>query len=393
MAGLPDGPLGVAISGGGDSTALLHLLQETFPAADMRAVTVDHGLRAESAAEAVQVAAHCARLGVAHETLHWTGWDGRGNVAAAAREARYGLIAGWARANQVAAVLLAHTADDVAETFLMRLGRSAGVDGLAAMAARFRRGGVCFARPLLEVGRADLRAYLSRHHIDWTDDPSNDDMTRERPRIRAALEVLAGLGIPPGTIAHSARALESARAALEHYAEAEVARRVTEDRGDLLLDGAGLPAEMVRRLRLAGLAWIGGEGYPPRQSALDAMDEGLAVAGRHTLSGCVVMQQTGHLRITREANAVRNLATTTTAIWDRRWQLEGPHAPGLEVRALGEGLRDCPDWRQTGLPRASLAAGPAVWRGQALIAAPLAGFGTGWSARIVAPFRIGRLVH
>ena len=93
------------------------------------------------------------------------------------------------------------------------------------------------------------------------------------------------------------------------------------------------------------------------------------------------------MRITREFNAVRDLTCSTETVWDDRWRLDGPHESGLEIRALGEaGLRDCADWRIVGIPRMSLLASPSVWRGNALISAPLAGFENGWQAGLKEDF-------
>ena len=131
----------VAVSGGGDSMALLHVAQAWGRAQGkaVSALTVDHGLRDEAATEAARVAEICADFGVAHRTLDWPDWDGQGNLSAAARAARYDLIGQWAARHGLAGVALGHTADDVAETLLMRMARRAGVDGLAATATRFLR--------------------------------------------------------------------------------------------------------------------------------------------------------------------------------------------------------------------------------------------------------------
>ncbi|WP_236628283.1 tRNA lysidine(34) synthetase TilS, partial [Sulfitobacter sp. HI0129] len=120
----------------------------------LRAVTVDHGLRAGSAEEATGVAACCAALGVPHDTLQWADWDGSGNLQAAARDARYRLMADWAARHDIGAIALGHTADDQAETFVMRLARRSGVDGLSAMAPHSVRAGIEWLRPLLGIHRA-----------------------------------------------------------------------------------------------------------------------------------------------------------------------------------------------------------------------------------------------
>ena len=151
--------LGVAVSGGSDSLALLHLLHDRIRTG-LAAVTVDHRLRPESASEALHVARLCERLGVPHDVLQRTGWDGRGNLQDQARRSRTSLIADWARSCGIEAVALGHTADDQAETVLMRLARAAGVDGLSGMAPRHAQEGIEWHRPLLTCGREALREVL-----------------------------------------------------------------------------------------------------------------------------------------------------------------------------------------------------------------------------------------
>ena len=150
--------LGLAVSGGGDSVALLHLAVAC--GLQPAVVTVNHGLRAEAASEAAQVAGVAAALGLSHETLLWQGWDHTGNLQDAARKARRRLISAWALQNNIASVALGHTQNDIAETFLMRLQRGAGVDGLAKMAGHWSEGGILWQRPLLGFTRNDLRLWL-----------------------------------------------------------------------------------------------------------------------------------------------------------------------------------------------------------------------------------------
>jgi tRNA(Ile)-lysidine synthase len=241
-----------------------------------------------------------------------------------------------------------------------------------------------------------LRAYLARHGVPFVDDPTNEDMTRDRPRIRAALPVLEDLGITAEAILQSAYSLSMARLALDHYTRAEAERIVTIDRGDVLIapnPTPSVPADILRRLRLSALRWVGRDPYPPRHMAEGQLDLGLLQAGKHTLAGCIITQKDNVLRITREFNAVRDLTCPTTEVWDGRWALDGPHAPDLHIGALGAAVKECPDWRATGLPRASLIASPAVWRGDMLVAAPLAGVQNGWTARIVADFHTVLVGH
>lgn len=381
----PDAPprVGVAVSGGGDSMALLVGLHAA--GFDLAVVTVDHGLRAGSAAEAAEVGRFCAGIGVPHSVLSWQGTAAAGNLMDAARRARLRLIGAWAQGQGIADVALGHTADDEAETFLMRLGREAGLEGLAGMRRRFVAEGVTWHRPLLGVTRADLRAALRARGLGWIDDPSNDNPRFGRVRARQALATLAPLGITPATLGAVVRNLAAADAVLTETLCSFVAAQVTTPAGDVVIGRAGfadLPPELQRRLLNAALRWISGSEYPPRAAKVADLLAGLAAQPDRTLHGCRIRAGRETIRLTREAAAVATLRVSVGDLWDR-WVLTGPAAPGLEIAALGdEGLLQCPHWRETGLPRASLLASPAVWHGEALIAAPLAGLENGWKARI-----------
>lgn len=374
------GPIGVAVSGGGDSMALL--LAALGAGAQLRVATVNHGLRPESAAEAEGVARFCAERGVAHETLVWR-WDGAGNLPARAREGRLDALAGWAGTHGLSAVLLGHTRDDVAETFLMRLSRRAGVDGLSAMTRAFRHDGTLFLRPLLDQPRECLRDFLRDSSVSWVEDPSNDDPRYERTRARQTLKALAPLGIDAGILSDVADQMRGARAALDAGVLDLVERGVRQDGGDLLISPAVLdaPDELIRRLHVAAIRWIGRLPYPPRRAELERLVAAARAGRSATLAGVQVVPGLGELRLTREFAAVRDLSTPTTTLWDGRWRLSGPHAPGLTLKALGaEGLSACPAWRDTGRPRTALLATPAVWSESGLVAAPLVGYPNGWRA-------------
>ncbi|MFN3971763.1 MAG: tRNA lysidine(34) synthetase TilS [Gemmobacter sp.] len=382
------GPVGVAVSGGGDSVALLHLIWRVcgHRGVAVSVVTVDHGLRPEAAAEAAEVAALCTGLSVPHRTVVWKHGPVAGNLMDAARRARMALIAGWARERGIGHVALGHTADDQAETFLMALSRASGLDGLVGMPAQWQAEGVGWTRPLLRATREDLRAYLRRHGIGWAEDPTNDDLRYERVRARAAMAALAPLGIDAGRIGVSIDNLRMAQEVVAEALRAEGAH-VSEMAGALRIDRAGfgqMPREMRRRVLVSGIGWLSGETAPPRGEAqvmlLDAAEAGLD----RTLGGCRMIARGNHLWLLREARAVSGIEAVPGSVWDGRWLVTGPGAePGVTLAALGPaGLRQCPDWRATKLPREVLAVTPGVWRGDVLVAAPLAGMANGWVARV-----------
>ncbi len=383
----PPKAIGVAVSGGGDSTALLHLMHHWAGGAGvtLHAVTVDHGLRDAAAGEAKTVARICAGLGINHSTLHWTGWDGKGNLQDQARRARYGLMAGWARERGIEMIALGHTVEDQAETFLMRLARGSGVDGLSGMASRRHADGVTWVRPVLLQRRQDLRDYLQRHGIGWIDDPTNEDERFDRVKIRKAMQVLADLGMDAERLAGTAQDLGIARCALELQTQEVAERTVAIENGDVVLDRRQyrqLPLEIRDRLTTHALCWVSSAKYRPRRAALSDVGYAILKGKASTLHGCLITANKNSIRITREYQAVKDTVCATDATWDNRWRLIGPHETGLEIRALGAaGLAECPEWRATGMPRRSLLASPAVWKKDSLIAAPLAGLGNGWRTK------------
>jgi tRNA(Ile)-lysidine synthase len=190
--------IAVAVSGGSDSTGLLVLLREylsSLPAApELIAVTVDHGLRAESAQEARKVKALCVALAIPHFTKVWQGAKPAAGIQAAAREARYDLLAQAAGEAGASLVLTGHTEDDQLETVFMRAerGEGPGLAGMAPATLAFNDHDdgppLWFARPFLKVRRLDIRGALMKRGVKWTDDPSNLNADFERIAVRRKLE-------------------------------------------------------------------------------------------------------------------------------------------------------------------------------------------------------------
>ena len=216
--------LGLAVSGGPDSLALLVLAHAVLPGR-IAAATVDHGLRAESAAEAAMVAQLCRTLGVEHAVLPVT--LAPGNVQAQARTARYAALAAWAGKAGLAALATAHHADDQAETLLLRLNRGSGVAGLAGVRACGLVPGASLPllRPLLGLRRAELAQVVAATGLEPATDLSNEDDRFDRARLRKALGAAEWLEVP--SLAASAAHLADADAALDWTAQREWAECVT----------------------------------------------------------------------------------------------------------------------------------------------------------------------
>jgi tRNA(Ile)-lysidine synthase len=240
----PMGRIGLAISGGPDSLALLLLAKASLP--DIVAATVDHGLRPEAAEEARFVAQICADLGVDHSILTLTNGP-VGNPSSWARQARYHALEDWGAAKKISWLLTAHHADDQLETLLMRLNRGSGVAGLAGIRAQNKT----VARPLLNWRKAELEALVAQAGLHAVDDPSNRDARYDRARMRAALSKADWLD--PLAAVRSASALAAADAALDWTTQQLFDQRAEMGKGRIMLAAGDLPFELQRRLLIACL--------------------------------------------------------------------------------------------------------------------------------------------
>lgn len=372
--------IGVAVSGGSDSLALMMLLHEACIARGvvLKVVSVDHRLRPESRGELDRVAGICVARGLSHDRLEWRGWDGQGNLQNEARKARYALMAEWAQQEGVGAVCLGHTMDDQAETFLMRLARKAGSAGLSGMRARVEQGGIAWLRPLLTVRRDELQAYLEAHGVAWINDASNEDEAFDRIKARRALAELAPLGIGPEVLSEVAGNLGSENRILQGLVRDFAEGHVRQSYGALACDAeafGALEPEIALRLLSAAVPWINGAAYPPRREALCKMLAALRGGRTHTLAGVIGLCRKGDIWLAREPGAEAGDATSI----GRHWCLSKPN-PGEELRALGaEGLALIGAWRELGLPREVLLTLPSIWRAGQLIWTPVVAEGSAGS--------------
>lgn len=322
LAGLAVPRLVLAVSGGGDSMALLDAAIRLRDACSafppFLAVTVDHGLRAASADEARFVARACGEAGVAHRTITLTGAP-RTGTAAWARGARMDALRRMARAG---IVLVAHTADDRAETVAMRAARRADGPGLAGIAPATLVGDAWFHRPFLHLGREALREAARGTGRGWIDDPSNADEAHERVRVRRRMgastreRLLALAAASARTREAAARSTAAAlrdRLVLDEEPASELARPGPAAAAPLasahVRDWRGVGASRLPALR-ALVGRVGGRPYPAAEPALRAAIGTLEGSGRFALGGCLLGMRAGALRVEPEGRggAVRRLA-------------------------------------------------------------------------------------
>jgi tRNA(Ile)-lysidine synthase len=280
-------PFAVAVSGGPDSLALLILAHSAF-GERVRVLTVDHSLRADSADEAVAVADYAASLGVPHVTLPWTGPKPTANLQAAARDARYALMADWCAANGVAWLATAHHRDDAAETLLLRLARGSGVGGLGGIRLRRDLGhGVTLIRPLLGASKVDLAAIAAAAGWTVADDPSNRADRFDRTRARRTLAATPWLD--PARLAASAAHLADAEAALNWTArQVWAAQAVVTADSVVVYATANLPHEVARRLLVRAVLTLAPSAVP-RGSAVERVLLALASGWPATLAGVSIV--------------------------------------------------------------------------------------------------------
>src|ERR1700682_1803236 len=275
----------LAVSGGPDSIALMWLAarwRRTLARGPrLIAVTVDHGLRAEAKAEAREVKRLARSLDVDHRTMRWSGTKPKTGLPAAARAARYRLLAEAARAQGATHILTAHTRDDQAETVLMRLLRGSGIAGLAAMARQSERDGVLLARPFLHVSKSQLIATLKKAKLGFADDLTNRDPSFTRPRLRTLMPVLAAEGGDTRNLARLASRLARANQAVEILVDGAERYLALRDRGGAHpgFDAkafAAMPEEIRLRLLLRAIDRFGHEG----RAELGKVEAMLSVLGR-----------------------------------------------------------------------------------------------------------------
>jgi len=282
----PDARIGVAVSGGPDSLALLVLAVASRPGL-VEAATVDHALRPEARKEAKMVGAVCGRLGVPHTilTVEWPEKPETG-IQEKARMARYRLLGDWAMNSGLAAVLTGHHLDDQAETFIMRLIRGAGVKGLAGMrrATPVPGSELALLRPLLGWRRSELEQLCGDAGLTPATDPSNEDEGFERVRVRRALGEAEWLD--PKSIALSARNLADADSALRWATTLEWNRAVSNGGGGIVYRPTDAPREIRRRIARRAILKLATEGSGDiRGPALDKVLAALISGRKATVRG------------------------------------------------------------------------------------------------------------
>jgi tRNA(Ile)-lysidine synthase len=388
--------IAVALSGGVDSMALALLAHRWAQQMHGRlvALTVDHGLRPESAGEAAQVRKYCNKLGIEHHILTWQP-QGKpaakpaSAVQASARDARYQLLSEWCKAHDVLHLLTAHHQDDQSETLFFRLGRGSGLDGLACMSPVSVTHNVRILRPLLDVPKSHLEATLSAGGQGWVEDASNQKTVYTRNFLRKQLQETGRTQEINQQAANLASRLGTIRNHMENIAASYLTQAIS-----LYPEGYAaihmpafkqLPREYGLKTLSALLATVGGHAYPLRSEQNQRLYDEIMQGGitRRTLGGLQIIwkEKPSRFLVCREANAVGQavlLPPQTQTVWDSRFVVVHNYTDPLTVQPLGaersavvkkllpKGYR---------LPeRAIMCCLPAFWHLETLVSVPHIGY-------------------
>jgi tRNA(Ile)-lysidine synthase len=382
--------IAVAVSGGPDSLALTILADRWARGrgGQLTALTVDHRLRPESAAEARVLGDWLAARGIAHEVLVWTDAKPATGIQEAARAARYRLLGGWCRERGCLHLLTAHHREDQAETYLIRRRAGSGIDGLAGMSAVREMPGMRLVRPLLAVPKARLVALLVAEGQPFLSDPSNRNPAFERARLRVDDSAGVDAHIDQLTVelrGHGRRRIEREQA-LDRLLASAVSLHPA---GFAVLDTVAIghaEAELFERLLGRVAVCIGGAAYPLRRERVARLRAVLLDRPEHarTLGGCRFVPWRGRHLVLRELAGAAppvNLEPGTELVWDRRFAVSVPRAlqPGLVLGYLGQcriigDRRRLADQHENDLPRLVRPVLPALWDEAGVVAVPDLGY-------------------
>ena len=341
------GPVIVAVSGGSDSMAALFLANAWAKKTgrEIHAVTVDHGLRSEAAAEAAFVAMVCDGLDIIHTTLSWDGIKPPAGISAAARNARYDLMEEFATDIGIRIILTGHTSDDQAETVLMRLRRSepgSGGRGHSGMCKRtLLGGGALLLRPFLSLSRQRLRAYLNEVSQGWIEDPSNFDESYERVRVRAELAKTPEIR---DNILKYSKVMGRARQVLSQAAANLLGETCVCRPGHIFeLDSAKFreAAQPVSAMAIKTvIAAAGGAQYLVSDSQLQQV--AAAMSGEHsarlTLGNCIINADRRRIEIYREARNLKSqlVEVGESVLWDGRVHVTNDSKEDVRIEAMSQ---------------------------------------------------------
>jgi len=371
-----------AVSGGADSLALTLLASQWAQknGFSFQAVSVDHGLRSESANECQQVHSWLQKHGIRHTILKWNSAHVTSRLQEKAREARYKLIGEWCYQNHVTHVLLGHHFDDQIETYLMRYNKGSDFEGLAGMSAEIVRNGVRYLRPLLATRKNNLKDVLRElGQSEWVEDPSNQNPHFDRVALRQQIQQFSTEKIT--RIQENIIKNQQRRVEWELRINNHVNHLVTLDNfGVAHCDKTlfQLPEEQGKAVLQRCLMTVGGFEYPPRRSKTKAIYETLRHQQFHqTCHGCLFVEKGSTIQIIREMGKsnVAQKINKERFIWDHRFEYCGQCLPEHSLDFLTEKgwqqiVASCPTLKDATITRKALYSLPAIWSRNHVICVP-----------------------
>ena len=393
---IDDKPIALAVSGGPDSTAMMQIaaLSKKLKNSNVTVIVIDHGLREESKNEANIVCKNAKLFGFKFKILKWDGVKPKTRIQEIARKTRYKLMTSWCKKKGIEKLFLAHHLDDQVETFLMRLGKGSGVDGLAVMDFVTETSSLKLVRPFLEIPKTRFIEILGITNLEWISDPSNFNSDYKRSRIRKILPILSKEGINSKQIGLVIKRMRSAKHALNSQTNTLLKKYLSNVDNvayflnkELFKDAK--EKEILLRVLEKIFMNISGSIYPPRRNKLENILSWILENNNvkaKTLTGVVVRKRKSEFIFYREPDDcyksvnIRPL-TSRYSCWDDRFFLKANKSNNLQIRALGDVgitiLKEEKILKRQGFQNVPLSAWktvPAVWSKKRLISVPTLGY-------------------
>jgi len=374
------GSIAVAVSGGVDSLALLLLAHAWAHGKGERiiAVTVDHGLRADSKNEAEQVQKWAQMRGIEHVILEWAGEKPTARLQEKAREARYQLLTRWCKDNQISTILLGHHQQDQEETFWLRLSSGSGLDGLSGIKKRIVRDGMTFLRPLLGFSKERLKATLMAENQQWIEDPSNHSSQFFRGRFRTLLEAE---GLSQQRLTNTMEKLQ-VDADFIHAELRKVIPTIVHvyEEGYLTLEKKtfnDLHPALAKRLLPLLMHWFSGTNYSPRSTQVSLILEKLKTSAPFTSGGIYWVPRQEDILLMREVSAIHEKFSLSdlqgNTLWDNRFWINPEIKKNVSRETFLAPLGSIPGLRKeinSSIPPRAWPTLPALWVKGKVVAIP-----------------------
>ena len=387
--------IALAVSGGPDSTALMFIFSKSkkIKKDNVTILVVDHGLRKNSSDEANLVKRNAIKIGFKCKILKWAGAKPSSGIQEAARKARYNLMLSWCEKNNIKKLFLAHHLDDQVETFLMRLSKGSGVDGLTSMSKNTIISNLNLIRPFLEISKNRLIEIANSSRLEWVTDPSNLNLSYQRSRMRKLMPSLSKEGIDSHHINLVIKRMDSVKQALKDIVDIDISKFV-KNMNDISYSLSyeainKLSPEILLRILERIIMVASGSVYPAKRTKVEGILSWLSSDNSiraKTLGGVVIRKRKDYVIFYRELKGCQTSEivyplTSRYLTWDNRFYIKLNKSKKVEVRCLGdEGvsiMKSKKILKKQGLSNIPLSAwksAPSLWSKKRLISVPSLGY-------------------